>query len=92
MTHRLFLFFALQTLLSHGEASAQEIEFSKETFINNVMTLPYRKATIPGLGDKASLVIYLHGGSSKGYDNETQMQEPGINSIAVYRNLTNIQR
>ena len=74
MTHRLFLFFALQTLLS------------KKTFINNVMTLPYRKATIPGLGDKASLVIYLHGGSSKGYDNETQMQEPGINSIAVYRN------
>lgn len=60
MTHRLFLFFALQTLLSHGEVSAQEIEFSKETFINNVMTLPYRKATIPGLGDKASLVIYLH--------------------------------
>lgn len=86
MTHRLFLFFALQTLLSHGEVSAQEIEFSKETFINNVMTLPYRKATIPGLGDKASLVIYLHGGSSKGYDNETQMQKPGINSIAVYRN------
>ena len=89
MTHRLFLFFALLTLLSHGEVSAQEIEFSKETFINNVMTLPYRKATIPGLGDKASLVIYLHGGSSKGNDNETQMQEPGINSIASWLSANN---
>ncbi len=89
MTHRLFLFFALLTLLSQGEVSAQEIEFSKETFINNVMTLPYRKATIPGLGDKASLVIYLHGGSSKGNDNETQMQEPGINSIASWLSANN---
>ena len=43
--------------------------------------MPYRKATIPGLGDKASLVIYLHGGSSKGDDYETQMQEPGVNAI-----------
>ena len=31
-----------------GEAFAQEIEFSKETFANDVMTLPYRKANIPG--------------------------------------------
>ena len=53
------------------------------------MTLPYRKATIPGLGDKASLVIYLHGGSSKGNDNETQMQEPGINSIASWLSANN---
>lgn len=48
------------------------------------MTLQYRKANISGLGDKAALVIYLHGGSSKGNDNEAQMQEPGINVISTW--------
>lgn len=89
MKYSLFLFFALLALLSQGEVAAQDIEFSKETFANDVMTLPYRKAAIPGLGDKASLVIYLHGGSSKGNDNETQMQEPGINSIASWLSANN---
>lgn len=46
--------------------------------------MPYRKANIPGLDDKASLVISLHGGSSKGNDNETQMQEPGIGGISAW--------
>lgn len=31
-----------------------------------------------------ALVIYLHGGSSCGTDNTTQMKEPGIDSIANY--------
>ena len=84
MKHKLFLLFILLGFLCCGKTSAQEIEFSKETFANDVMTLPYRKATIPGFGEKASLVIYLHGGSSKGNDNETQMQEPGISSIASW--------
>lgn len=64
MKHKFFLFFYMLSILGWGEGSAQEVEFSKETFINDVMSLPYRKATIPGYGDKASLVIYLHGGSS----------------------------
>lgn len=82
MKHKFFLFFYMLSILGWGESSAQAIEFSKETFVNDVMTLPYRKATIPGYGDKALLVIYLHGGSSKGDDNEAQMQEPGISAIA----------
>ncbi|MDD6779215.1 MAG: prolyl oligopeptidase family serine peptidase [Bacteroidales bacterium] len=45
--------------------------------------MPYRIAHISGTG-KPSLVIYLHGGSSKGNDNETQMSEAGIDSIANY--------
>lgn len=89
MIHRFFLLFALLSILSWEELSAQNIEFSKETFNSEVMNLPYRKATIPGGGDKASLVIYLHGGSSKGDDNETQMQEPGINSIASWLSVNN---
>ena len=89
MKHKFFLFFYMLSILGWGESSAQAIEFSKETFINDVMSLPYRKATIPGYGDKASLVIYLHGGSSKGDDNEAQMQEPGISAIASWLSANN---
>ena len=89
MKYSLFLFFALLALLSQGEVAAQDIEFSKETFANDVITLPYRKATIPGYGDKASLIIYLHEGSSKDNDNETQIQEPGINSITSWLSANN---
>ena len=84
MKHRIIIIFALLNFFGWGEMFAQEINFSKETFSDANMTLPYRKATIPGYGDQASLVIYLHGGSSKGNDNETQMQEPGIISIATW--------
>lgn len=79
-----YILFALLSILSRGELSAQEIEFSKESFSSLGMTLPYRKATIPGNDSNASLVVYLHGGSSSGNDNETQMQEPGIDSIATW--------
>ena len=48
-------------------------------------TLGYRKANIDSnTTDSKSLVIYLHGGSSCGTDNTTQMKEPGIDSIANY--------
>lgn len=78
---------ALLLLLSFQNcetARAQSVDFSKETFVSADVTLPYRKANIMGDGDKASLVIYLHGGSSKGNDNETQMNEPGIGSISSW--------
>ncbi len=76
--------FTLLGLLCGGKTFAQEITFSKETFSNGNINLQYRKATIPGFGDNASLVIYLHGGTSKGNDNESQMQEPGINAISTW--------
>lgn len=78
---------ALLLLLSFGDIEttrAQGVDFSKEVFVSADVTLPYRKANIMGGGDKASLVIYLHGGSSKGDDNETQMGEPGISSICSW--------
>lgn len=84
MKKRILLFLALLSFLGCGETFAQEITFSKETFSDGSITLPYRKVNIPGLDDKASLVIYLHGGSSKGNDNETQMQEPGIGDISAW--------
>ncbi len=67
-----------------GDIAAQNIIFSKETFSLGGTTIPYRKASIPGQGDKAALVVYLHGGTSKGNDNVTQMNEPGINSISSW--------
>lgn len=79
-----FILAIIISFVGIGISFAQSIEFSKETFTFNGNSLPYRKASIPGNGDKASLVVYLHGGSSRGSDNETQMNEPGINSISQW--------
>lgn len=84
MRHQTFIILTLLSLICWGETYAQEKTFSKETFSDGNMTLQYRKANISGLGDKAALVIYLHGGSGKGNDNEAQMQEPGINAISTW--------
>ena len=51
--------------------------------------MPYRVAHTSGM-EKPSLVIYLHGGTSKGNDNEKQMGEPGIDIIANYINQRQI--
>lgn len=44
--------------------------------------LPYRQMQIEG--EKPIVAIYLHGNSSCGTDNEAQMNEAGIDSIAHY--------
>lgn len=59
-------------------------KFARESFTLATTTLPYRKAVINSNGEKMALVIYLHGGSSKGNDNEKQLLEPGIDSIYNY--------
>lgn len=63
----------------------QKIEFSYEQFTALDGIIPYRKAQIASSTDaKFALVIYLHGGSSKGTDNTTQLNEKGIDSIGNY--------
>ena len=48
-------------------------------------TLPYRmKKRAADNGSKPILVMYLHGGSSKGNDNEAQMKEAAVSVIAGY--------
>ena len=84
MEHRISIILALLGGLCCSESLAQEPTFSKGTFSDGITTLQYRKATIAGSDDGASLVIYLHGGSSKGDDNEAQMQEPGINATSAW--------
>lgn len=82
----------ISALLALGcvDRAFAQTSFSKESFtVTDGTALPYRKASIPGIGDKASLIIYLHGGSSKGDDNETQLQEPGINYITEWLTQNN---
>lgn len=60
MTHRLLLFFALLTLLSHGEVSAQEIEFSKETFNRKaIMIVPQCPTDKAWLGSTQDVLVAL---------------------------------
>ncbi len=64
---------------------AQESDFSKESYSRSGITLPYRKAVVNGDSGKGTmLVIYLHGGSSKGDDNEKQIQEAAVQTIYSY--------
>lgn len=63
--------------------SENSLIFEAEKIVAAGIELPYRVAHTSGTGNPA-LVIYLHGGSSKGNDNDTQMKEAGIDSIANY--------
>lgn len=76
--HMLFAFMLTIFISTH----ADNISFDKKTFSLGNITLPYRIATLSGTSDsKASLIVYLHGGTSKGNDNELQLNEPGVDAI-----------
>lgn len=63
--------------------SENNLVFEAEKIVAAGIELPYRVAHTSGMGNQV-LVIYLHGGSNKGNDNDTQMKEAGIDSIANY--------
>lgn len=66
-------------------SAASHAEFDYGRIESAGIAMPYRYATFnESDSSKPALVIYLHGGSSKGVDNETQMLEAGIDSIANY--------
>lgn len=67
------------------------IIFEADIITTAGMEMPYRVAHIGNTG-KPSVVIYLHGGSSKGNDNEKQMKEAGIDSIANYLEQKHIDK
>lgn len=58
----------------------------KKSITTEVQTLPYHELTFSSKShiEKPCLVIYLHGGTSRGEDNEAQMNEVGIDSISNY--------
>ena len=78
---------AIVAMASGLSAMAQTFDASNITF--GRINMPYRVAHTSGM-EKPSLVIYLHGGTSKGNDNEKQMGEPGIDIIANYINQRQI--
>lgn len=65
-------------------------EFSAEVWTTETSTLPYRKGVIGLTDTNPALVVYIHGGSSKGNDNTAQMNEKAVNVIAEYLQTNNI--
>lgn len=80
---RLLLISLLFCLCAAPGMAGNCLSFAADKIVSAGITMPYRVAYANNPG-KQSIVIYLHGGSSKGNDNEAQMQEPGIDSIATY--------
>lgn len=85
----------LVALMAAGIAvQAQEVSarFSRESFTLGSITLPYRCAVLTPNDQTTSLpndqlpalVLYLHGGSSRGSDNEVQLQERAVGVICQY--------
>ena len=79
---------AIAMLFSSINMSAQSNDLqqlSRESFTLDQVTLPYRKAEICHSGaKKPALVLYLHGGTSRGSDNEAQLQEKAVGVIYQY--------
>lgn len=74
------------------DESNEAVVFSNEQGRYDGLDLLYRRAVIHGdIAGDASLVLYLHGGSSRGNDNEAQMNEKGIDSISNYLVAHNIK-
>ncbi len=81
------LIIALVLLATSIACNAQDSIFSKESFSWGGTTLQYRKAVVAGNEPgKSIMVMYLHGGTSKGNDNEKQLQEEGVDSIYSFLN------
>lgn len=89
-SYRLLLLIAFLLILStsvSAQTTGTEVRsgFVARTATFAGVTLPYREATFrPEKAEPRALVIYLHGGTSRGDDNVTQMQEAAVDSIANY--------
>lgn len=89
-THTYFLIAALIAAFTCGNMYAQSgseasgISFSYEEFKSGNTRLPYRQAVLAKDDSPSRLIIYLHGGTSRGNDNITQLGEPGVDSIACF--------
>ncbi|MDY2943004.1 MAG: hypothetical protein SOT07_04825 [Paludibacteraceae bacterium] len=67
------------------EEEEEVVVFEKCSFPYAGVEWGYRKAEIgKHREEKLAVIMYLHGGSSRGTDNEKQMSEPAIDTIANY--------
>jgi len=81
------LFLTLTSLLVCVSAMTQDLDtrFSYGSFTLGSVFLPYRAADIcHNDTTPAALVLYLHGGTSRGNDNETQLKEKAVSVIYEY--------
>ena len=68
-----------------GNTNANNVRFSRHSFTLAQSTLPYRRADICHDGtQKPIIVLFLHGGSARGNDNEVQLEEAAVNVICRY--------
>lgn len=62
-----------------------QISFSYGSFTSSAgIALPFRQMQVANAKSGNSLVLYLHGGASRGSDNESQLLEPAVDSISNY--------
>ena len=79
------LFTAGIAVQGQGNSNNLVTLFDSESFTLGQVTLPYRKADIcHDAAVKPALVLYLHGGTSRGNDNEAQLKENAVGFIYQY--------
>ena len=79
------------TTAAPSDSTAVSYPFSFEGYTHFFATqkLPYRVARIGHVQEGGSrLVMYLHGGTSRGEDNNAQLTEPAVDSIAGFLSRT----
>ena len=77
----------------YGQDHASDLEelFTRESFTFGNTTLPYRCARIAAGGPVLpALVLYLHGGTSRGSDNEAPLSEKAVADIYQYLSAHNM--
>lgn len=72
------------TAIATSALAVNEEDFSRKSFSFGTTTLPYRCAEIHNGEATPALVLYLHGGSSRGNDNEKQLNEAAVSTIYQY--------
>lgn len=78
------MLFMLATLISVA-GFADDNRFARKTFSLGSNTLAYREADICHDGTEMPiLVLYLHGGTARGDDNEAQLREAAVSVIYQY--------
>ena len=84
------IFIVIWSVLSTSSFAADNAQFERSTFTLGSTTLPYRYAEICYGETVPALVLYLHGGTSRGNDNEAQLNEAAVSIIYQYLTSHNI--
>lgn len=68
-----------------SSGNGTEIQFGYKTLSSSRIQMPYREGEfVYDDSNKPALLLYLHGGSSRGDDNEAPLKEAAVDSISHY--------